>query len=76
MQKSRSLLAAVAALLDRSAGPNFFYNAVTPRERTPRTNKRYPEQSSRQALRGERRAQGGPGIELVDGRYVARGEWA
>lgn len=25
---------------------------------------RYPEQSTRQALRGQRRAQGGPGIEL------------
>lgn len=34
--------------------------------------RRYPEQSSRQAMRGQRRAQGGPGIELVGGVYVAR----
>lgn len=32
----------------------------------------YPEQSSRQAMRAFRRAQGGPGIELVDGVYVPR----
>lgn len=33
---------------------------------------RYPEQSSRQALRGSRRAQGGPGIYLGgDHRYHA-----
>lgn len=29
--------------------------------------KRYPEQSQRQALRGSRRAQGGPGLEFVEG---------
>lgn len=36
--------------------------------------RRYPEQSSRQAVRGQRRAQGGPGIVLVDKThtYVAR----
>lgn len=34
--------------------------------------RRYPEQSSRQAMRGQRRAQGGPGIVLVDGAYVPR----
>lgn len=33
----------------------------------------YPEQSSRQALRGARRAQGGPGIELVGSSYQVRG---
>ena len=33
---------------------------------------RYPEQSRRQAMRGMRRAQGGPGIELVDGKYLPR----
>lgn len=33
---------------------------------------RYPEQSSRQAMRAHRRAQGGPGIELVNGAYVPR----
>jgi len=34
--------------------------------RTPRIqiSKRYPEQSTRQQLRGQRRAQGGPGITL------------
>ena len=34
--------------------------------------KRYPEQSSGQALRGLRRAQGGPGIVLVGGKYQPR----
>lgn len=33
---------------------------------------RYPEQSSRQALRGMRRAQGGPGLVLVGGKYQVR----
>lgn len=37
-----------------------------------RSSKRYPEQSSRQAMRAHRRAQGGPGIELRDGVYIAR----
>lgn len=32
-----------------------------------RTSHRYPEQSTRQALRGQRRAQGGPGLVLIDG---------
>ncbi len=41
------------------------------RRSTPRaTGRRYPEQSSRQAMRGSRRAQGGPGIVLIDGAYV------
>ena len=31
----------------------------------------YPEQSSRQAMRGMRRAQGGPGIKLVGTSYCA-----
>ena len=35
--------------------------------------RKYPEQSSRQALRGQRRAQGGPGIVLVGGVYEVRG---
>ena len=39
-----------------------------PRRR--RSGNRYPEQSSRQALRGMRRAQGGPGLVLVRGEYV------
>jgi hypothetical protein len=33
------------------------------------TGRRYPEQSTRQALRLHRRAQGGLGIVLVDGMY-------
>lgn len=32
--------------------------------RAPRAPKRYPEQSTRQELRGQRRARGGPGITL------------
>lgn len=49
MQKSRSLLAAVAALVGQRVAPNFFL----PGFRAPRlrTRKVYPEQSSRQALR-------------------------
>jgi hypothetical protein len=31
-------------------------------KRLPKTGKTYPEQSARQALRGLRRAQGGPGL--------------
>lgn len=42
------------------------------RPRRVRIIKRYPEQSSRQAMRGSRRAQGGPGIYLAsDNRYHA-----
>lgn len=36
--------------------------SLSPRFRQP--PKRYPEQSSRQAMRAHRRAQGGPGIVL------------
>lgn len=41
-----------------------------------RPSKRYPEQSSRQAMRGYRRAQRGPGIELntKTGEYDSR-DW-
>lgn len=41
-----------------------------------RPSRRYPEQSSRQAMRGYRRAQGGPGIELnrKTGEYDSR-DW-
>lgn len=40
---------------------------------TPRgRGARYPEQSSRQELRGYRRAQGGPGLVLQGGEYYPR----
>lgn len=74
MQKSLSLFAAISAIVGRSVGPNFFTDAVShsrPRWRQ-RVSKRYPEQSSRQALRGSRRAQGGPGIVLAGNHYVVR----
>ena len=38
----------------------------------PAGGKRYPEQSSRQELRGFRRARGGPGLVLVGGEYQVR----
>ena len=60
-----SILAAGANGAAQVAAPYF------PRLRArERTGKRYPEQSSRQAMRGHRRAQGGPGIVLVDGMYL------
>lgn len=37
-----------------------------------RPSKRYPEQSSRQAMRAHRRQQGGPGIVLSGAVYVPR----
>jgi hypothetical protein len=64
----KSLLALAAAL--GSAGKFSFGSAFKPPR--IRISKRYPEQSSRQAMRGSRRAQGGPGIELVNGQYVPR----
>lgn len=75
MQKSRSLLAAVAAILGGQVPPNFFLGAEShshaPRQRS---SKRYPEQSSRQALRKARRAQGGPGLVLAGNHYIVRGQ--
>lgn len=73
MKKSLSLFAAISAIVGRSVGPNFFTDAVRPSRRSQRASKRYPEQSSRQALRGARRAQGGPGIVLAGNHYVALG---
>lgn len=65
------------------ATPYGFSLAEAPPVKEPRFNRRsaqsstlrrrgrvYPEQSSRQALRGNRRAQGGQGIFLFDGRYM------
>jgi len=41
--------------------------------RAPKPKRRYPEQSARQALRGMRRAQGGPGLlRMTNGSYVPR----
>ena len=76
-------LAAMGAAPDAAAaGANIkrTRNSVGPRGGNGRSRghsyrvggKRYPEQSSRQALRGLRRAQGGPGIVLVGGKYQPR----
>lgn len=64
----RSLLA-MASILGFGAG-----HAAAPQFKPARisTKKRYPEQSSRQEMRGFRRAQGGPGIVLDGTEYVAR----
>jgi hypothetical protein len=62
----RSLLAMASILSLGAAQP------AVPQFKAPRirAGKRYPEQSSRQEMRGYRRAQGGPGIRLVEGMYV------
>lgn len=78
---SRSVLAALAAAgimatptaIDRAATTPRGYRAKAQRRIQPRfTGRSYPEQSSRQALRKFRRAQGGPGIELVGNVYQPR----
>lgn len=74
-------MAILGALIAASSGPwaglsRALSSAGIPVIRTTspvRTRNQYPEQSSRQAMRGQRRAQGGPGIVLRDGVYVARG---
>jgi hypothetical protein len=66
----RAALAA-ALLAGLSAVPS--HAAAAPALRMPsvrKPSKHYPEQSSRQALRGMRRAQGGPGLVLVRGKYA------
>ena len=60
---------AVATQPANSRGPNRRRSRVL-RRGGPGTQ--YPEQSSRQAMRAYRRAQGGPGIVLVDGVYQPR----
>lgn len=72
MRNSRIGLAAMAALA--FAGMSVAADAVAPTPRRARKPKRrYPEQSARQALRGMRRAQGGPGLmRMRDGTYVPR----
>lgn len=64
----RALLA-MASILGSGLGAESF-NEFRPKR--IRTSNRYPEQSSRQAMRAHRRAQGGPGIVLVGARYQAR----
>ena len=65
MRKLRSahMLAALAGLLGNQFTGS---DPTTPggSRRAMQPTKRYPEQSSRQAMRGHRRAQGGPGVEL------------
>lgn len=78
---SRSVLAALAAAgimatpdaITRATSTPRGYRARARRRIQPRfTGHNYPEQSSRQALRKYRRAQGGPGIELVGNVYQPR----
>lgn len=72
MQKSRLSFAAMAAAALGLFGIGAEFAAGAFKPPRIRTRNRYPEQSSRQAMRGHRRAQGGPGIKLVEGQYVAR----
>lgn len=67
-------LAFLAAILGANPVARLPLSEPTMMWRQPRIrfSKRYPEQSSRQAMRGSRRAQGGPGIVLREGVYVAR----
>jgi len=53
-----AMLAALPTQMPAGVLPDFSRISVR------RPSKSYPEQSSRQAMRGHRRAQGGPGIEL------------
>lgn len=53
--------AAVAAMPRHQPGRRQTWARLVPRGSG---SKRYPEQSTRQELRGQRRAQGGPGITL------------
>lgn len=88
MKKSLAALAAIAGLsMSAGLGATQVQRAIQPappRRRTTaqrgggspygkyRGNRRYPEQSSRQAQRGMRRAQGGPGLVLKGGEYHPR----
>jgi hypothetical protein len=79
MRKSSLGLAAIEAVAAtgmQSAAPSWLEAAPAEESRPSRVSKagrsyrgigngfRYPEQSTRQAMRGLRRAQGGPGIDL------------
>lgn len=59
-----------------SSPPRRAHASGGPRRRyriKPSGTSHYPEQSDRQALRGQRRAQGGPGLmRMGDGTYVPR----
>lgn len=61
---------------DPSSPPRRAHASGGPRRRyriKPSGTRHYPEQSDRQALRGQRRAQGGPGLmRMRDGTYVPR----
>lgn len=67
------IMATPSTLVERAAQVTQRYSRRSAQPRTLRApGKRYPEQSSRQALRGSRRAQGGPGIYLAgNNRYHA-----
>lgn len=78
---SLSILSALAAAgimatpgaIKRAASAPRGYRAQAQRRIQPRfTGRNYPEQSSRQTLHKYRRAQGGPGIELVGNVYQPR----
>lgn len=66
MRSSRLSLASLIAMA--SLGVSSGNHSIEPQQafRMPRirTSKRYPQQSSRQAMRAHRRQQGGPGIVL------------
>lgn len=59
--------AAATGIVDRSAPVRRSYRGSMSRVHHRPSGYRYPEQSTRQALRGQRRAQGGPGLVLIDG---------
>jgi hypothetical protein len=78
--KKLSMLAALGAVLSNAVtgvaeGPRGSAQMAMPRRLGKTTRRRqgvangYPEQSQRQALRGFRRAQGGPGIEFAGGSW-------
>ena len=76
MKSATLILAAISAIATAGAGIASFAKSAALSRPSParriRTS-RYPEQSARQALRGMRRAQGGPGLlRMPDGSYVPR----
>jgi len=78
MLKSRMSLASLLAIATMSGlhgAARAVYMANGPRDRVSigkRPGRKYPEQSSRQELRGFRRARGGPGLVLAGGEYQVR----
>ena len=65
----RSWLLGLIATLPAAIQAGALSGPVVPDYKPKAPARKYPEQSSRQALRGQRRAQGGPGIVLIDGVY-------